>query len=104
MFILGNALWQVTCYLPQCLTPSAPPPPYTLYDFNIELPPIEWPTTGTRIATVETANPYLTRKRTPAKETQRAIIQNLLRLAGQCSGVVGPVRESRIHETADSTL
>lgn len=39
--IIGDALWQVTCQVPRSLAPSAPPPPYTLHAFNIELPAVE---------------------------------------------------------------
>ena len=44
---LGSALWQVSCHIPRSLSPSPPPPPYTLYAFNIELPPIRYPAVTT---------------------------------------------------------
>ena len=49
---VGSALWQVSCHIPRDLSPSPPPPPYTLYAFNIELPPIRYPTVMTRRSSV----------------------------------------------------
>jgi hypothetical protein len=40
MELLGEAVWQTSLHIPRGLEPFPPPPLYTLYAFNIELPPI----------------------------------------------------------------
>ena len=100
---LGIALWRATCNITYSPTPSAPPPPYTLYASNIELPPIEWPDTNEPEVRLWSTKSEGSCKRSPVKETQTAIIQNLLRLADDSSAVSEPEREPRIVEILEDS-
>ena len=63
-----NALWQVSCHIPRELSPSPPPPPYTLYAFNIELPPIRYPAVTARHSSVEKPSRLGKRKRCDSED------------------------------------
>ena len=65
---IPNALWQVSCHIPRELSPSLPPPPYTLYAFNIELPPIRYPAVTARHSSVEKPSRLGKRKRCDSED------------------------------------
>lgn len=77
--LIGNALWQVSCHVPRSLSPSPPPPPYTLHAFNIELPPIDFQTAKTRGYTVGRTVRVEKRKRSDPEDVGHIRTQRLLR-------------------------
>jgi hypothetical protein len=101
--IIIDALWQVTCHIPHPLAPSAPPPPYTLHAFNIELPAMEWPQAQAEDVRLWSTKSDVTCRRTPPKETQHAIVRNLLRLAAEPTVVARDVPKPRIFEIVEDS-
>jgi hypothetical protein len=100
---IGVAIWHVTCNFTHSPAPPVPPPPYTLYASNIELPPIEWLDTSEPEARLWSTKSEVGRKRSPAKGQQRAIIQNLIYLANISSAVSESKQQALIVEILDDS-
>jgi hypothetical protein len=79
--ILGHVFWQVSVHIPRSLSPEPPPPPYTLFAFNIELPEINLRTATTRACRriADNSQQPSKRKRTYADDIEHVRKQRLLR-------------------------
>lgn len=77
--VFGCALWQVSCHISRDLSPSPPPPPYTLFAFNIELPEIVLRRPTARRSIMEPTKQSTKRKRTYVDDVEHVRKQRLVR-------------------------
>jgi hypothetical protein len=99
--ILGQTFWHVSCHVPRSLLPEPPPPPYTLYAFNIELPEIVLPPATRRQFVPAEANRVAKRKSTYSADIEHVRKQRLFRFGTMSSAPVEETQKNSITEIID---